>query len=317
MRTRLANAALVKELTMSLVPGPLTDPIINNDVKPGGDARWTIVPGASVDSNSRSMLEGKFDVAEMSFATFLKAFELGRDLIGLPLFTGRGFLQPGILCATAAGIRRPEDLAGKRVGVPQYWMTSSVWHRCVLEERHGVRPDAIRWFTAVEERFENLVFPPGVSVERLPGGIGPQEALTQGLVDAIMTPPRGVPKSMPAGLGSPYADLTQAQVEYFTATHVFPIMHFVVLRKSLTQELPWLPGAVTAAFDQAKQRADAGGELRPVIAGLAPDDERRLLGDDPWAFGLAANKPAVDTFFGTAHAQSWVGAGVNVGSCFV
>lgn len=302
---------------MSLVPGPLTDPILGKDVTVGGDAVWTITPGASVDANSRSMLDGKFDVAEMSFATFLKAFEIGRDLIGLPLFTGRGFLQPGILVSTAAGIKRPEDIAGKRVGVPQYWMTSSVWHRCVLNDRHGVKPESVRWFTSTEERFENLVFPPGVSVERLPDGIGPQEALAQGLVDAVMTPPRGVPKSMPAGLGSPYADLPKAQADYFSATHVFPIMHFVVLRRSLTKELPWLAGAVTAAFDAAKKKADANGSLRPIIAGLAPDEERRLMGDDPWAFGLAANKPALDTGFGTAHSQQWVGSSVNVTNCFV
>lgn len=301
---------------MSLVPGPLTDPILSKDVAVGGDAGWSITPGASVDANSRSMLDGKFDVAEMSFATFLKAFELGRDLIGLPLFTGRGFLQPGILCSTAAGIKRPEDIAGKRVGVPQYWMTSSVWHRCVLNDRHGVKPESIRWFTSVEERFENLVFPPGVSVERLPEGVGPQDALSQGLVDAVMTPPRGVPKSMD-GLASPYPDLAQAQADYYAATHVFPIMHFVVLRRSLVKELPWLAGAVTAAFDASKKKADASGSLRPVIAGLGADEERQLLGNDPWAFGLAANKAAVDTGFGTAHAQHWVGSNVNVANCFV
>lgn len=302
---------------MSLVPGPLTDPILSKDVAVGGEASWTITPGASVDSNSRAMLDGKFDVAEMSFATFLKAFELGKDLIALPLFTGRGFLQPGILCATAAGIRSPEDIKGKRVGIPQYWMTSSVWHRGVLESQHGVKPADVRWFTAVEERFENLVFPSGVSVERLPEGTGVSEALAAGLVDAIMTPPRGVPKSMPAGQSSPYADLPRAQADYFAKTHTFPIMHFVVLRRSLTKELPWLAGAVTAAFDAAKKKADASGGLKPVIAGLPTDEERKLLGDDPWAFGLAANKPSLDTFFGTAHAQQWVGAGVNVTSCFV
>jgi 4,5-dihydroxyphthalate decarboxylase len=302
---------------MSLVPGPLTDPLISKEVTVGGDAAWSITPGASVDSNSRSMLDGKFDVAEMSFATFLKAFELGRDLIGVPLFTGRGFLQPGILCSTAAGISRPEDLAGKRIGVPQYWMTSSVWHRGILEQQHGVGPAAVQWFTSAEERFENLVFPKGVSVQRLPADIGPQDALKQGLVDAIMTPPRGVPKSMPPGLGSPYADLAQAQRDYFSKTHVFPIMHFVVLRKSLIQELPWLVGAVTSAFNDAKKIADANGSLWPVIAGLPPDEERRLVGNDPWAFGLAANKAAVDTFFGFAHGQNWVGSGVNVGTCFV
>ena len=303
---------------MSLVPGPLTDSIISKDVTIRGDAAWSIVPGASVDSNSRAMLEGKYDVAEMSFATFLKAWAQGRDLIALPLFTGRGFLQPGLLCATAAGIRRPEDLAGTRVGIPQYWMTSSVWHRGILEQQHGVPASAISWLTATEERFENVTFPSGVSVERLPEGLGVQEALGQGLVDAIMTPPRGVPKSLPPELSSPYDNLPAAQSDYFSATHVFPIMHFVVMRKSIAQELPWLANAVTASFGESKRRADASGTLKPVIAGLAPDAEQRLLGDDPWAFGLSENKAALDTFFNFARTQNWVAsAGLNVRNCFV
>jgi hypothetical protein len=307
----------VKQLTMSLVPGPLTDPIISGDVTVAGDAAWSIVSGPSVDSNSRKMLDGAFDVAEMSFATFLKAFELGRDLIGLPLFTGRGFLQPGLICSTKSGIKRAEELAGKRVGVPQFWMTSSVWHRGVLEQQHGVKQDAITWLTASEERFENLVFPKGVSVERLPESVSFQDALTQGLVDATMSPPRGAPKSMNPAITSPYADLAQAERDYYAATKVFPIMHFVVMKNSLNAELPWLAKAVVDAFGAAKQRAAAAGALGGIVPGMTPEEERRLLGDDPWAFGLEANKAAVGAFFGFAHGQHWVPPSVNVESCFL
>jgi 4,5-dihydroxyphthalate decarboxylase len=263
------------------------------------------------------MLDGAFDVAEMSFATFLKAFELGRDLIGLPLFTGRGFLQPGLICSTKSGIGRPEELAGKRVGVPQFWMTSSVWHRGVLEQQHGVKQDQINWLTASEERFENLVFPKGVSVERLPESVSFQDALSQGLVDATMSPPRGAPKSMNPAIASPYADLAQAERDYYAATNVFPIMHFVVMKKSLNAELPWLGKAVVDAFAAAKQRAAAAGALGGIIPGVKPEEERRLLGDDPWAFGLEANKAAVGAFFGFAHGQHWVPPSVNVESCFL
>ncbi len=302
---------------MSLVPGPLTDPIISGEVSVAGDASWSIVPGPSVDSNSRKMLDGAFDVAEMSFATFLKAFELGRDLIGLPLFTGRGFLQPGLIVSAKSGIKRPEELAGKRIGVPQFWMTSSVWHRGVLEQQHGVKQDQIKWFTASEERFENLVFPKGVSIERLPESVGFQDALAQGAVDATMSPPRGAPKAMNPAIASPYADLAQAERDYYAATKVFPIMHFVVMKKSLSTELPGIAKAVVDAFVAAKQRAAAAGALGDIIPGVKPDEERRLLGDDPWAFGLEANKAAVDAFFGFAHGQQWVPPSVNVESCFL
>src|SRR5476649_979660 len=121
----------MKPLTMSLIPGALTDPVLRNEVLVEGDAELTISAGTSVDRNSRQMLDGAFDIAEMSFSTYIKARELGHDLIGLPIFTGRGFLQPGLICSSASGIRKPEDIASKRVGLPQFWMTSSVWHRLI------------------------------------------------------------------------------------------------------------------------------------------------------------------------------------------
>ena len=131
----------MKTLSMSLIAGPLTDPLLGGEVAVAvsGDVAISVAAGPSVDRNSRMMLDGAFDVAEMSFSTYIKARELGKDLIGVPIFTGRGFLQPGVVCSVASGIRRPEDLAGKRVGVPQFWMTSSVWHRLILEQQHGVR----------------------------------------------------------------------------------------------------------------------------------------------------------------------------------
>ncbi len=179
----------VTELTMQLVAGELTDPILAGEVAVKGDVQFTVTAGTSVDGNSRQMLSGAFDVAEMSFATYLKAREPeGRDLIGLPIFTGRGFLQPGLLVSTASGITRPEDIAGRRVGVPQFWMTSSVWHRGILLQQHGVKAGAVEWYTASEERFEGVTFPPGVKINRLAEDIQPNAALEQGLVDVVMVP---------------------------------------------------------------------------------------------------------------------------------
>jgi hypothetical protein len=89
------------------------------------------------------------------------------------------------------------------------------------------------------------------------------------------------------------------------------------MKKSLNAELPWLAKAVVDAFAVAKQKAAAAGALGGIIPGMTPEEERRLLGDDPWALGLEANKAAVGAFFGFAHGQHWVPPSVNVESCFL
>jgi len=295
-------------LAMSLIAGELSDPILGGEVSVEGPAAWTVDAGPSVDQNSRSMLDGRFDVAEMSIATFLKARDQGRDLIGLPIFTGRGFLQPGMIVSAASGISRPEDLAGKRVSVPQYWMTSSVWHRGILAQQHGVSPERISWLTASEERFEGAVFPAGVSIERLPDGVSPNAALERGLVDAMMIPPRGVPKQLAAYMRSPYPDLIAAERAYVAATGVFPIMHFVVMRASLQAKFPWLADALFAAFSTAKDLVAERGALQ------APLPE---LDDDPFAYGVAKNQRTLDTFLTFARGQGWVSNGLRLADCFV
>ena len=283
----------MNDLTMSLIAGEATDPVIRGDVTVAGDASWSISAGTSVDQNSRKMLAGEFDVAEMSFATFLRAREQGNDLIGLPVFTGRGFLQPGLIVSASSRISGPEDLVGRRVGLPQFWMTSSVWHRGILEQQHGVRAQDVEWYTAVEERFDGVSLPAGVAVHRLPEGVTVERALESGLVEAIMVPPRGVPRPLKTFMRSPYSDLVDAERSYFEATGVFPIMHFVVMRESLRERLPWLADALIAAFREA---------------GFA---------GNPWAFGLDANARVLETFLDFAREQGWISNALKLAHCFV
>src|ERR1044072_6135067 len=58
--------------------------------------------------------------------------------IAIPVFPSRFFRHSCIFVSAKSGIREPEDLKGKRVGVPEYQMTAPAWIRGILSDDHGV-----------------------------------------------------------------------------------------------------------------------------------------------------------------------------------
>lgn len=303
-------------LSASLVPGPLTAPLLDGDVVPEG-INWTLSAERSVDRNSRHMLALGFDVGEMSLATFLKAREQGVPFLGLPIFTGRRFLQPCVLCDQAAGITELGDLAGKKVGLPQFWMTSSVWHRGILQQ-HGVNQREITWYTAGDERLPGLGPPPGVEVQCVQGQ-PIQELLLTGQIDAVLLPrPVDALAAEREGLTRPFGDVVRAQRDYFAATGVFPIMHFVVLREELAHAYPWLPERLCHAFQKAREWAvqTGHGPDQPIV-GLPDELSRALFPTDPWTYGLAPNRRALEMFLEFATTQGLLAQAPKLESLFV
>ena len=82
----------------------------------------------------------EFDSSEMSLSSYVAS--LNREnppFIAIPAFPSRFFRHSCIFVCAKSGIRRPEDLKGKRVGVPEYQMTAPVWIRGILADRYGVQ----------------------------------------------------------------------------------------------------------------------------------------------------------------------------------
>ena len=72
-----------------------------------------------------------------------------------------------------SGVSVPADLKGKRVGVPEYQMTASVWLRGVLEHDFGVSQYDVHWFMERSEEFSHggvtgFEPPQGISFTRIP-----------------------------------------------------------------------------------------------------------------------------------------------------
>ena len=75
----------------------------------------------------------------------------GMGFIGL--HTARRFFHTWSWVRTDRGIEKPQDLKGKRVGVPEYQQTAALWSRGVLKHEFGVEPEDIDWWMErTEER---------------------------------------------------------------------------------------------------------------------------------------------------------------------
>jgi 4,5-dihydroxyphthalate decarboxylase len=297
------------KITVSLVPSPLTTPVLDGTVAVPG-AEVVANTAKSVDDNSRRMLDGAFDVAEMSLATFVRARDQGAALVGLPVFPGRRFVQAGVLRRPGAGIESPSDLAGRRVALPQYWLTSSVWHRGVLKHEFGVAPETIEWITAVAER-GSARFPAGVRVTHREG-MTVLDLLKAGAADAALVPRVAAVDLAKSGADCVFQSPAAAQRAYLEKTGIFPIMHFIVARKPLIEEAPRLAGALYAAFEAAKRGALADparrAALEPPFHGMTVADSLPAFGGDAWPYGLVPNRPAIDAFLTYAYEQGLIGA---------
>lgn len=257
----------------------------------------------------RTMHFQEFDVSELSFSNYLTLTSRGTcPYVAIPVFPGRGFRHSGIYINRKSGIENPEDLKGRLVGSPEYMVTASVWIRGILEDEYGVKPSDIRWRAGgvyQPSRVEKVVFipPEGVELER----IGPDQTLSQmlldGEIDALIGP------RAPSGFHDGHPDIArlfpnhmEIEKAYFKKTGIFPIMHLLAIRKSLVQDLPWLPASLFKAYETAKDMAidrlleeNEPMVVYPWIDG-AVREAQALMGKDIWPYGVEKNRKAIETF---------------------
>ncbi len=301
---------------LTLVPGSLT-----RRVDAAAAARCGIVLRAarSVDDSSRRMLAGESDAGEMSLATFVQAHAAGAALVALPIVTGARFLEPGVGVRPGAGIVKPTDIAGRRVGIPQYWMTSSVWHRAILERIHGVSPTAIEWVTVQPERIEGRRLPCNISVSPQLGS-ELAELLRVGDIDAVLYP-RPISDFFDGSIAAPlFPNRIEAQKLFFMACGFVPIMHLLVIRKNVLMACPQFVSDIEALLHGAKATLvlHGGAEAAELpLHGAGLSENRSMLGTDLWPFALKAYQPALMWFLESAVQQGLISSGLSIESLFV
>jgi 4,5-dihydroxyphthalate decarboxylase len=263
----------------------------------------------------RAFRHAEFDICELSLSSFtVKTAQGNCPYVGVPAFVSRAFRHTSIWVRTDR-IKRPEDLKGKKVGLPEYQLTANVWARSILQDDYGVKPSDIHWIRAgIEDATRpekiSIKLPANVKLEDGPPSKSISTLLKEGAIDGFMAPrPPSLPKDTP-NIGWLFPDPTAAAKDYFKRTGIFPIMHLVGVRRTLAEQHPWLPGAVLKAFEQSKASAlDLLSDTSATKVTLPFVEEqlkaaRDLMGEDFWSYGIAANRKALETFLKHHHAQS-------------
>lgn len=262
----------------------------------------------------RALRHAEFDICELSLSSFtVKTAQGGGPYVGVPCFLSRAFRHNAIWVRTDR-IKKPADLKGKKVGLPEYQLTANVWARAILEDDFGVKPSDIQWVRggiADADRPEKIkiTLPTDVHLEDAPPGKSISALLAEGAIDGFIAPrPPALPRNTP-NVGWLFSDPVAAAQDNFKRTGVFPIMHLVGVRRTIVEQHPWLPAAVFKAFSEAK---NAGLELLadPSASKVTlPFMEERVaearatMGDDFWSYGLHANRKTLEVFLKHHHAQ--------------
>jgi len=255
-----------------------------------------------------------FDICELSLSSFtVKTANGDSPYVGIPCFLSRAFRHTSMYVRTDR-IKKPEDLKGKKIGLPEYQLTANVWARAILEDDHGVKPTDVQWVRGAIEhagRIEKITLklPPDVKIENAPEGRTISDLIDKGEIDGFMAPrPPFLERENP-NVGWLYPDPVAAAKDYYKRTGIFPIMHLVGVRRTLVEKHPWLPVAVMKAFEQSKKIAmDALADTSATKVTLPFIEEsvkaaRELMGEDYWAYGLEANRKTLETFLHHHHAQ--------------
>ncbi|MFM1814583.1 MAG: hypothetical protein RLZ98_1278 [Pseudomonadota bacterium] len=250
----------------------------------------------------------EWDVSEVSFAKFAAIMADGTpDIIGLPVFPSRMFRLASVYVNRKGSIRSGKDLAGKRIGVPEWAQTAAIYTRGWLSDDLGIPLGAVKWFQAglnQPGRGEQVKFNLPDDVElRAVAGSSLRDMLRDGEIDAFFS------ARPPDGMDGPYADivpmLTDARSEeatYFERTGVLPIMHTIAMRREVYERNPWIARNLYKAFSEARARSlerifdrQASRIFVPWLPDLA-EDGRKLLGASYFPYGIEENRTCLEVY---------------------
>jgi len=281
-------------------------PLMDGRVRPSG-IDVTFLNMIVEETFFRMLRNKEFDVSELSMSSYVVSlFKPDRPFVAIPVFPSRFFRHSCIYVNANAGITKPSDLIGKRIGTPEYQMTAPVWIRGILDEHYGVPVDSVTYVTGGEEspnRDEKLKLdlPPNIQVER----IGPDQTLAQmlatGEIDALHTARK--PSTFDGvTVKRLFEDFVPVEQAYWRETGIFPIMHVIAIRREVYEANRWVAMNLFQAFRGAQKLTYEGLQETAALKGMLPwfnahvEETFAMMGPDFWPYGVERNRQTLETF---------------------
>lgn len=259
----------------------------------------------------------EFDVAEFSMGAYLSSLgDADRPFVALPVFPSRAFRHASVYLNADAGVSQAADLADRLVGTPEWSMTASLWMRGILGEHYGVDLTSIRWRTGGLEQpgrqeKASVVPPDDVRVTHIGDEDTLSAQLLRGELDALITAraPRAFLQGDPR-IKRLWPDFRSAERAYFDATKIVPIMHVVVVRRTLVATHLWLANNLVDAFEAARgpvqhELLDTAVCTSSLIWESSYAEEEAAILGDPFRNGVADNAVTLQALLNYAHQQGF------------
>ena len=300
------------------------DPLMNGTVKAEG---IELIPTYSHPAETfwRQLKFKEFEVAEMSMSSFLIAKSQGSDMVALPVFPSRRLFQTELSYHVDSGIAKPGDLAGKKLGVAEYQQTAALWIRGILEHDFGVSQYHIHWHMERSEEMSHggatgFKPPAGISFNRIAANKSLVSTLLGNELDVahVASPfvlqantldrsSRIVGKNDWSKIRPLFPDRIIEGERFFKKHGFLPVNHTYIIRGDIYRKYPWIAFNLYSGFVKAKALArEKLAESIPSALFFGPEYlamTRRLIGDDPFPYGIKANQAMLDTITSYSHEQ--------------
>ncbi len=250
----------------------------------------------------------EWDASELSFGKAIGLLsQPNPSIVPIPVFPSRVFRHSAIYVGKNSGIKKPEDLEGRKVGIPEWAQTAGIYVRGLLQHEYGVNLASIDWYQAgVREpgRTEKVAL-------KLPAGLrltpvadkSLSGMLTSGELDAVIS------ARAPTGGKRLFEDYQGLELAYWKKTRIFPIMHVVVLRRATYERDRWIAMNLLQAFEAAKRRSLARavelGVSHMPLPWVADNATRwrEMAGEDFFPYGVEANRATLEAYLQYAFEQ--------------
>jgi len=308
-----------------------TDALRSREIQPDGIDLDYVGIDVPREIFRRAMESNEFDAFEFSLSDYVRLAARGNSpLVAIPVFPSRLFRHGYIFVNANAGIARPEDLAGRRIGVGLYTQTAAVWIRSHLTSQFHVDLSGVTWVQEGGERSGAFQYSKALgdllanlTVEQSVSGRPLGSQLAEGAIDALMG------ARIPDSFGRDprvrrlFPNYREVERRFFEETGIYPIMHVIVLRRHVYDRAPWVARSLFDAFTRSKTRAlelmRFSGAQKYMLPWLYSEigEMDAVFGGDPWKYGVEPNRQTLSALIGQMVKERLIPHAMDLETLFI